>query len=214
MGTINVGFKRLDEDSTIPSREHRTDSGFDLYASEDVVVGAKRTKVISTGIAVELPDGYEAQVRPRSGITAKTKLRVQIGTIDNGYTGPIGIIVDNQSVIISDTTANCGIMDISGDYVDGIEGRKGDYLIKKGDKLAQLVVQEVPDITPYEIEGDMKMSERSSEGFGSTGYNNNEQQKRESEALISLIKQGYNKETIEGIMELAKAAGADELEEV
>src|SRR5699024_2574909 len=90
-----VGFKRLNECAIIPTKAHPSDSGFDLYASEDVVIEPGDTAIVPTGIAVELPQGYEAQVRPRSGITAKTKLRVQVGTIDNGYKGEIGVIVDN-----------------------------------------------------------------------------------------------------------------------
>src|SRR5690625_3792789 len=93
-----IGFKRLNDSATIPTKAHPTDSGFDLYASEDVIIEPGETAVVPTGIAVKLPEGYEAQVRPRSGVTAKTKLRVQIGTIDNGYAGEIGVIVDNKAV--------------------------------------------------------------------------------------------------------------------
>src|SRR5690625_5630144 len=92
-----VGFKRLTDSAVIPTKAHASDSGFDLAASADVIIEPGETKVVPTGIAVELPEGYEAQVRPRSGVTAKTKLRVQLGTIDNGFTGGIGVIVDNIS---------------------------------------------------------------------------------------------------------------------
>src|SRR5699024_5645455 len=92
---VRVGFKRLSSDAVIPTKAHASDSGFDLYASEDVIIEPGETVIVPTGIAIELPPGYEAQVRPRSGVTAKTKLRVQLGTIDNGYTGEIGVIVDN-----------------------------------------------------------------------------------------------------------------------
>src|SRR5699024_2119699 len=90
-----IGFKRLIDDANIPTKAHATDSGFDLYAAEDVIIEPGETKIIPTGIAVQLPKGMEAQVRPRSGVTAKTKLRVQLGTIDNQYRGEIGVIVDN-----------------------------------------------------------------------------------------------------------------------
>src|SRR5699024_667312 len=77
--SISVGFKRLSDEATIPTKAHPTDSGFDLYASEDVIIEPSETVIVPTGIAVELPKGFEVQVRPRSGVTAKTKLRVQIG---------------------------------------------------------------------------------------------------------------------------------------
>src|SRR5690625_1261518 len=90
--SIKVGFKRLSDAATIPTKAHPTDSGFDLYASEDVIIEPGETVVVPTGIAVRLPEGYEAQVRPRSGVTAKTMRRGRIGTIDNGYGGEVGVI--------------------------------------------------------------------------------------------------------------------------
>ena len=149
---VKVGFKRLSDTAVIPTRAHESDSGFDLVASEDVIIEPGETKVIPTGIAVELPDGYEAQVRPRSGVTAKTKLRVQIGTIDNGYTGEIGVIVDNIASV--------------GFSVDGVCYPLAD--IKKGTRIAQLVVQELPKVKAFEVE-EISDSERGASGFGSTG---------------------------------------------
>src|SRR5690625_2453370 len=179
--SIKVGFKRLNDEAMIPTRAHPTDSGFDLYASEDVVIEPGETKVIPTGIAVKLPAGYEAQVRPRSGVTAKTKLRVQLGTIDNEYTGEIGVIVDNISLPeygmhIYD---NVEIFPREGEVIDIGGGCAADvpygayphnsYLIRKGDRIAQLVVQTLPVVEAYEIEGDIEQTERGAGGFGSTG---------------------------------------------
>src|SRR5690625_1695956 len=92
---VRVGFKRLSDAATSPTKSHPSASDSDLHASADVNIEPGETRIISTGIAVALPPGYEAQVRPRAGITAKAKLRVQLGTIDNDYTGEIGVIVDN-----------------------------------------------------------------------------------------------------------------------
>lgn len=140
---IKIGFKRLTEDAILPVKAHATDSGFDLFASETVIIPPRETRLISTGIAIKLPDGYEAQVRPRSGVTSKTKLRVQLGTIDQEYTGEIGIIVDN-------------IADFGHAFPEGF-------------KLAQLVFQELPQVQAYEID-DLPATERGSKGFGSSGY--------------------------------------------
>jgi len=141
---IKVGFKRLNKSAIIPSKAHPTDSGFDLYASKDVAIKPGETKVVPTGISVRLPEGYEAQIRPRSGVTAKTKLRVQLGTIDNGYTGELGIIVDN----IGDNKSS---------------------LVHRGDRIAQLVIQPIPDVEAHEIVCNMDDTERGKGGFGSTG---------------------------------------------
>src|SRR5690625_4410300 len=75
---ITIGFKRLTDDAILPTKAHPTDSGYDLYAAEDIIIEPGDTAIVKTGIAVELPAGYEAQIRPRSGITAKTKLRIQL----------------------------------------------------------------------------------------------------------------------------------------
>src|SRR5690554_6223089 len=170
MTMISVGFKRLNDNAIIPSKAHATDSGFDLYASEDVIIEPGETTVVPTGIAVQLPEGYEAQVRPRSGITAKTKLRVQLGTIDNAYRGEIGVIVDNTDAgkdsIVS--LVKCIDGKSSLDY----EGRlypSPTYIIRKGDRIAQLVIQPLPTVEAYEVEGELEETERGEGGFGSTG---------------------------------------------
>lgn len=138
--------KRLSNNATIPTKAHTSDSGFDLYASEDTVIYAGETKVIPTDIAIDLPIGVEAHVRPRSGLTSKTKLRVQLGTIDNNYKGGIGIIADNIDFL-----------------------KQEPIVINKGDKIAQLVVQYLPPYSFTEEVGDVGTSDRGDNGFGSTG---------------------------------------------
>src|SRR5690625_3707116 len=169
MTKVKIGYKTLNDDSILPTKAHPTDSGFDLYASDDVIIEPGETTIVPTGIAVELPAGYEAQVRPRSGVTAKTKLRVQLGTIDNGYNGEIGVIVDNiTDDPIGNTTRYLN-------FVNGSEIRQdedildGTYFIRKGDRLAQLVVQPLPSVEAFEIEGELGDTDRGGGGFGSTG---------------------------------------------
>lgn len=157
---VNVKIKRLHPDAVIPKKAHAGDAGFDLVAVEDVIIEPGETAVVPTGIAVELPPGYEATVRPRSGITAKTKLRVQLGTIDNEYRGEIGVIVDN--------IARYGLgVDYYSFYDCDTEW--GAYKIRKGDRIAQLVIQPMPAVEAYEVEGELKTTERGESGFGSTG---------------------------------------------
>ena len=137
LGTLKI--KKLHPDAIIPTRAHATDAGLDLYALEDAYFHDE-TQLVKTGIAVDIPAGYEAQVRPRSGMTLKTGLKVQLGTIDSGYTGDVGVIVD------------C----------------RGSGTIGAGDKIAQLVI--TPIVTPaVEMVDDFDtQSERGSNGFGST----------------------------------------------
>ena len=170
---IKVGFKKLTDDAILPVKAHLTDSGFDLFANEDVTILPGETRVISTGIAIHLPEGYEAQVRPRSGVTSKTKLRVQLGTIDNSYIGEIGIIIDNtHSGKYSGGTVRRNHFTVDGDRSRSNLGNQktyGSYDIRKGDKLAQLVIQELPQVEAFEIEK-LPDTERGSNGFGSSGY--------------------------------------------
>lgn len=151
--TNKVGFKRLTDEATIPTKAHESDSGFDLYAATDVVIEPGETKVVPTGIAVQLPEGMDAQVRPRSGVTAKTKFRVQLGTIDNGYNGEIGVIVDNISTSDNDVYP-----------LDEI---------KKYSRIAQLVVQYLPQVEAVEIDS-LEDTARGEGGFGSTGIRDKE----------------------------------------
>ncbi len=92
---MNVNIKRLSPDAQIPAYAHATDAGFDLVASEDVIIEPGWAELVPTGLAFEIPKGYEMQIRPRSGITLNTRLRVQLGTVDSGYRGEVGVIVDN-----------------------------------------------------------------------------------------------------------------------
>src|SRR5690625_853373 len=165
---LQVGFKRLSDSAVIPTKAHASDSGFDLVASEDVIIEPGETAVVPTGIAVELPAGYEAQVRPRSGVTAKTKLRVQLGTIDNGFTGEIGVIVDN--IRMKRYSEILYGLDEKPNHEKGVEypDVTGSYLIRKGDRIAQLVVQPLPEVEAIEVY-DVEESERGEGGFGSTG---------------------------------------------
>src|SRR5690625_1230347 len=166
---IKVGFKRLSDGAIIPTKAHQSDSGFDLFASEDVIIEPGETVIVPTGIAVELPKGFEAQVRPRSGVTAKTKLRVQLGTIDQEYTGEIGVIVDN---ITDDPIGNTSRYL---NFVDGSEIRQdedildGTYLIRKGDRIAQLVIQPLPAVEAYENEDELGDTDRGGRGIGRKG---------------------------------------------
>src|SRR5699024_2828033 len=135
---------------------------------EDTIIEPGETAVVPTGIAVKLPAGYEVQVRPRSGVTTKSKLRVQLGTVDNGYSGEVGVIVDN---IYDETTERFTNFEL----IDGsvTPARRhvmdGAYLVRAGDRIAQLVVQPLPPVQAYEIEGDMDSTTRGAGGFGSTG---------------------------------------------
>lgn len=142
---ISVEIQKLSDTAKIPEYAHPTDAGADVFSSEDVTIVAGETKIIKTGLKVAIPIGYEIQVRPRSGLSAKTGIRVANapGTIDSAYRGEIGIILHNTS-----TTP---------------------YEIKTGDKIAQLIISPVPMIKWKEVATISDDTDRSTGGFGSSG---------------------------------------------
>ena len=174
---INVKIKRLHPDAVIPTQAHANDAGFDLYAVEDTVIEPGETVLIKTGIAVQLPPGYELQVRPRSGISLKTKLRVANapGTVDASFRGEIGVIVDN--IAVGKEKFVSLITDISGKTSVDNDGNLYDeptYAIRKGDRIAQAVIQRVPTVSFSEVD-ELDETERGSDGYGSTGTNINKE---------------------------------------
>ncbi|HDR7669590.1 TPA: dUTP diphosphatase [Bacillus wiedmannii] len=144
---LRVKIKRL-KDVELPKYAKPGDSGFDLVAAEDTIIWPGETKVVPTGLAFEIPPGYELQVRPRSGMTRNTKLRVVLGTVDSGYRGEVGVLVDN---------------------IESVEGKfMNSQLIEKGTRIAQGVI--APVVTAHFVEVDgLSDSERGIGGFGSTG---------------------------------------------
>lgn len=175
---MNVNIKRLSPDAQIPAYAHTTDAGFDLVAAEDVIIEPGETELVPTGLAFEIPQGYEMQIRPRSGITLKTKLRVQLGTVDAGYRGEVGVIVDNialPSLYINETYMTIGIqfdqhpLRIDGKREPSIsDEQEYTYIIRKGDRLAQAVIKPFEQAVFTEVDtlGD---SDRGAGGFGSSG---------------------------------------------
>lgn len=173
---VNVKIKRLNDAAIIPQYAHEYDAGFDLVATEDVIVEPGETVKVPTGLAFELPPGYEMQIRPRSGITLKTKLRVQLGTVDCGYTGEVGVIVDNiaqKTYTTEDFRFNEEV-----DYVvktiandtDTTHGYHpvGTYIIRKGDRIAQAVINRVESAHFQEV-AQLSETTRGAGGFGSSG---------------------------------------------
>lgn len=139
---MNIKIKKVHPKAVIPKYAHEGDAGFDLVVVENFVIRPGETKLVKTGISLELPKGYELQVRPRSGITLGTKLRVQLGTIDSNYRGEIGVIVDNVDDVI--------------------------YRIERGYRIAQGVIAPVVQATFEEVD-ELSDSERGQNGFGSSG---------------------------------------------
>ena len=96
---LQVKVKKLHLDAKLPKKSFPTDSGADLYSLIDYLLMPNQVALIDTGIAIELPEGHEAQIRSRSGLAAKSKIHVlnSPGTIDQTFTGNIKVILHNDS---------------------------------------------------------------------------------------------------------------------
>jgi dUTP pyrophosphatase len=149
----------------MPAYANLTDAGMDVYALDDITIAPGETKLIPLGIKTALPAGYELQVRPKSGRCLKTKLRVANtpGTIDAGYREEICVIIDNIEPFIKSAD-----MDADGKMYNVKFGQS--YTIGKGEKFAQLVLNEIPKACFYEVQevGSIANDGRTG-GFGSTG---------------------------------------------
>ncbi|MEI3895909.1 MULTISPECIES: dUTP diphosphatase [unclassified Bacillus (in: firmicutes)] len=144
---LRVKIKRV-KDVEMPKYANPGDSGFDLVAAEDTIVWPGETKVVPTGLAFEIPSGYEVQVRPRSGMTRDTKLRVVLGTVDSGFRGEVGVLVDNIEA--------------------PKEASMQAHVIERGTRIAQGVIAPVETAHFVEV-NELSDSERVSRGFGSSG---------------------------------------------
>lgn len=162
---ILIPIEYCREDAKMPTYAHLTDAGMDIYLTEDVTIHPGETVLIPTGIKVALPLGYELQVRPKSGRSLKSKLRIANtpGTIDAGYRDEIGIIADNIDPVIRHAD-----IDENGRLYNVLWG--SDITLSKGEKIAQLVLSEVPKAVFYEVEAVSAIENDGRKGgFGSTG---------------------------------------------
>jgi dUTP pyrophosphatase len=144
-GGLQIGIRRLDPDLPLPSYAHPGDAGADLVAREDVTLKPGERKLVPTGIALALPDGYVALVHPRSGLAHRAGLSIvnAPGTIDAGYRGEVQVCLVNL------------------DPATPIE-------LRRGDRIAQLVIQQFETATFVEVD-DLPDSARGAGGYGSTG---------------------------------------------
>jgi len=145
--TLNkLKIRRLREDAVIPKYAHgpEEDAGMDLHSVESVTLEPGDTKLVATGLSIELLPGFEAQIRPRSGLALKHSITLpnSPATIDPGYRGEIRVILQNL-------------------------GREA-FEIHPGDRIAQMVIARYEAVEWVE-EGELSESVRGHGGFGSSG---------------------------------------------
>jgi dUTP pyrophosphatase len=152
-----IGFQKLTQAATVPTKAHPTDAGYDLYSCVYKKLVSMERAVISTGICVEIPEGFYGRIAPRSGLAVKNGIDVLAGVVDSGYRGPLGVVLINLAPQLSVTQ-----LDLTFDSSSSFD-------IHPGDRIAQLIIERCYDVTWEEKEVLNKETERSQKGFGSTG---------------------------------------------
>ncbi len=150
MTELILKIQKLNPKAIIPKYQSSGAAGFDLHTIESCTLKAGEYKAIATGLAFEIPEHYEMQVRPRSGLAIKHGISVlnTPGTIDSDYRGELMIILINHS--------------------------KQDFHIQEGDRIAQAVIQRAQQVVFRETK-QLSQSERGDKGFGSSGISIKEQ---------------------------------------
>lgn len=148
---IDLKVKVLKSNSILPEYQTTHSAGLDLYAclDEDVIIMPGEIKLIPTGISIELPDGYEAQVRPRSGLASKFGITIlnTPGTVDPDYRGEVMVILVNFG--------------------------KEPFVVKNGMRIAQMVISKFERVSIKVVE-ELTTTSRGDGGFGSTGLMKND----------------------------------------
>ena len=139
---MKIKIQRIDKDIDMVKYSHKSDAAFDLRSSEDVNLHAGNKVIVPTGIKMAIPEGFAGLIWDRSGLAANSSLHCLAGVVDSGYRGEIKIVLVNLS--------------------------KHDMYIKKGMRIAQMIIQKVeyPILEEVEFLDDTKRNEG---GFGSTG---------------------------------------------
>jgi len=192
---MQVKWVKTVPDAQIPSYAHEGDAGFDLVASKRVFVFPFQKKIVPTGLKVELPRGFELQVRPRSGVSLKKPISIanSPGTIDSNYRGEVGIIVHHVPLVAQWALwmflIALGMVIATSSHIGSISSMSAiggfsalialgllvvvmatPYLVKKGDRIAQGVICALPEVEHFVVsEDELSVTTRGAGGFGSTG---------------------------------------------
>jgi dUTP pyrophosphatase len=138
-----IPIKRINDNVKFPTKAHNTDAAWDIYSNETLTLHHNEIKIIKTGLIIELPKDFEAQIRCRSGMATKGISVVNSpGTIDAGYRGEIGVILRNNN--------------------------ERPYEINTGDRIAQMVIQQNFPFY-FKVVNDVNDTTRGDGGFGSSG---------------------------------------------
>ena len=135
--------KRLSENAVLPVRGSGLAAGYDLASAEDIVIPARGKAIAKTDLAMAIPLGHYGRIAPRSGFSWKKHTDIGAGVIDADYRGNVGVVIFNHS--------------------------EEDISVSQGDRIAQLILEQISTPVVEDVEGDLDDTQRGEGGFGSTG---------------------------------------------
>lgn len=138
-----IKVKKIHELAILPKRNNPTDAGADLYSVEQISIDPQSRAIISTGISIEIPEGFYGRIAPRSGLAAKYGIDVLAGVCDSSYRGEIKVVIINTD-------------------------KEKSFEITYGDKIAQLIIEQHFNFE-FSEEEELSDSSRGTNGFGSSG---------------------------------------------
>jgi dUTP pyrophosphatase len=169
---LRIKIKKLRPDAVIPAYAHGLgeDAGVDLHAVDEVVLMAGVPTLVKTGLAIELPTGYEAQIRPRSGLALKHGITVvnAPGTVDPSYRGEIGVILRWDGYKPNALFWGAEYVNVLTREIPTADNPLERFVVKPGDRIAQMIISQFTPVTFEEVD-ELSDTTRGAGGFGSSG---------------------------------------------
>ena len=156
---MDIKYSRLNPEAKQPFQANESDAGYDLFSTEYITIEPFQRKLVSTGISIEIPQGFYGRIAPRSGLACKKGIDVMAGVIDSGYRGEIKVLLINF---------NLEGYNIKQSAFESIFGSFNRVEIKPGDRIAQLIIEQCHQANWKEMKS-LENSERGQGGFGSSG---------------------------------------------
>ncbi|NLN45849.1 MAG: dUTP diphosphatase [Clostridiaceae bacterium] len=164
LSDVAIHIERCRAEASLPFYAHPGDAGMDLRAAETCVIEPGQTVAVPTGLRLAIPVGYEIQIRPRSGLSLHTPLRVpnSPGTIDSGFRDEVCVLLSNSGSSGSDEPGEPWTLDTKGN-------QPGAYRVRVGDRIAQMVLAKVETIRWEETGSVREVGNDRGGGFGHSG---------------------------------------------
>jgi dUTP pyrophosphatase len=156
---MEIKYSKLHPDGKEPFRANESDAGYDLFSTEYIVIEPFQRKLVSTGVNVEIPQGFYGRVAPRSGLACKKGIDVMAGVIDSGYRGEVKVLLINL---------NFEGYNLQPNAFEAMFGSANKTEIKPGDRIAQLIIEKCHTVE-WKSMKTLEESQRGEGGFGSSG---------------------------------------------